>query len=246
MTKQAGMVDIYEFDDDIKVGVTRRTNENPHTTREVEQAIRRSELRKAEHESRNSVVFRRSELPQRPLTAKLATTAVVKPVAAPPPPPSHVPEPDEDDEDEAAPTSLNRKKMPIRQRLALWRRMTQLHDRDRKSFEEIAEILNKEGVLRPTGNKWDGLYIAYAYRTFCEYREIMGIERVTPMDSGLPEYFRSMLVDTKLSIEKKVAVLKAIQPNFPTSVALMLEDGELVEDQKMAILSIIIRKELTQ
>lgn len=257
LTKSTGSVEVFEFDDDIRVAIARRPHyESPNTTREVESAIRRAEVRKAEHEARHPAVLRRANEPlraTRPLTAKLAAAVVVVPPkpapppapVAPPPPPAAPPAEPEEEEDEPVKVGGNRK-MPIDERLPLWRRIVVLHDLENEDFATIAERLEREGVKKPSGFRWKPGDVSSAYRTFHKYRELMKLPAgrkspEAPLLPDLPDYFRGMLADAALPVEKKVAVLKALAPKLPASVALMLEDGELTNDQKLGILAIVLR-----
>jgi hypothetical protein len=268
ISKSTATIDVYEFDDEIRVPVSKRDkSDDVRTHREVESALRRAAERKKQHESRQAPppIMCRAETPaERALTAKLGVMVqklsapprpppapVAPPPPAAPPPPSAAPVEDEDEVEQKRSGGGNRK-MPMAERLPLWRRIVVLHELENLSFGAIAERLEKEGVKKPSGQAWTASAVSLGYRTFHEYRELMKLPGAVrgpapapavPLIPGLPDYFRGMLADPALAVEKKVAVLRALAPKLPASVALMMEDAELTDDQKLGILAIVLRKE---
>lgn len=243
--KRAGNTEIFEFDEDIRVGVTQSTKENPHTTREVEQALRRAEQRKAEHESRQPSPIRLSAQEPPRLTAKMETAVVAARAPAPPPapvsPPPSPPAPPEPEEEETTEKGTRKKgELPMEKRIPL---QVRVHAMAQKGIEssDIAVILNREGLRTGSGYEWDTGRINVFLTQHRKLLDLLGTAAPAPVvvPAGVPDYLRGLLLDQSIPGDRKVAALKALLPKLPTSVALMLEDPELEPGQKLAILAIV-------
>lgn len=153
------------------------------------------------------------------------------------------------DEEEA---KLERKRIPMEERIPLWIRIARLHDHEKLGWTEIAERFNNEGLEKPSGKPHTSWSVRQSYEAYHKLRKLMTlpppkpasteatIPRVVIKAPEVPEYVRAVLVAEGLALSAKAAAVKAMFPKLPASVALMLEDTELSTEKKIAILGVAL------
>lgn len=248
-------MEVYEFDEDIRVCVSRREkNEDPRTTREVESALRRAEVLRTEHQKRAAGVPagpppKRSAVEPKPLSARLLSSVVARTMATPPPPqPAPTPPPappvlaEDDDEEEKG----IKRQMPMERRIPLQVRVHSMVVREEMSNSDVADMLNNEGTFTANGEPWNAGRVSVFVRQHQKLLDLLGSAAPRPRraQSSLPPYLTTLLKEPSLTFEQKTAALRALCPKLPTSVGLMMEDPDLTSEQKLEILAVVgIKKE---